>query len=282
MFNFKKFLSFSIFSIAAVKGAAISLNSNEIKNAQCKDSFELLKKCILLIDENNEGLHPCEIYDSVECQQLYENFEDELDYCQFENDLISKIYIKDFVNSYSNVCIKDEQGKYCPLASIYADNSLDEETINEKADFDILVDIYQKNCNSELCREATINFIEVNRNNLIAENEKTENNDDDLVEVINNLENLINTLRTKQCKDSANQNIASQEPYIETSTATTKPVIVVKSSTVVKPTSVNPVTTTVVSFAPKPSPKAIVSQKPVSSLEPAKKKRKCYVKAKKN
>ncbi|OUM69397.1 hypothetical protein PIROE2DRAFT_68555 [Piromyces sp. E2] len=156
-----------------VKSAAIpSLDLDEIENNKCKDSFKLMEKCILL-DEKDLGLRTCEIFDSNECQQLYKNIDEELKLCQNAEVQFSSEYVKNFIQKFTKVCVKDENGEYCPLASIVTADSLEGFVLdNKKSENEILADVYSLNCASDKCREATVDFIEYNREIL---KEKTKN-----------------------------------------------------------------------------------------------------------
>ena len=195
--------AFNLLALAiAAKSAVIpTLDISEIENRKCQDSFELMEKCILL-DEKNLGVSICEIFNSSACQKLYENIDKELELCQNSEVNFSSEYVKDFIKKYTNVCVKDEDGEYCPLASIVTAENFDGFVLDSnKSETEILADVYSLNCASEKCRLATINFIQENREALKEKNSNLDYNDDELVDSINNLGKLITNLQTVQCRD---------------------------------------------------------------------------------
>lgn len=202
MLSIKTLLSLITLGIVAKSATIPSLDDNEVKNKQCEDTLSLIEKCILLVDEKNNGRHACEIYESEECKQLYENIEEELNYCQYKDDMVSVDYVKNFVKDTELYCVKDENGEYCPLASIITGKDLGIYEVEKNlTDTEFFAHIYSLNCASELCREATINYIEVNRDNLKEAYSNSNDYDKDIVDNLNNLDYLMSTLETEECKN---------------------------------------------------------------------------------
>lgn len=195
--NIKALLSVVAFGMIAKAATIPTLNEKE-----CKKTFKLVQKCVLLVDEENNGRHACEVFETAECKQLFENIDEELSKCTYEEDMVTADYIKNFVKQSKTYCVKDEQGQFCPLASFITGKDLSVyEVDTTKDDVAILTDIYTLNCVSEKCREATINFLEAEKENLknIYLNSNGSNND--LVAEMNNLENMKISLMTNDCRN---------------------------------------------------------------------------------
>ncbi|ORX45413.1 hypothetical protein BCR36DRAFT_216594, partial [Piromyces finnis] len=200
--KFIQIFNLLVLGITAKSAVIPTLKDEKIRNAQCQDSFKLIEKCILL-DEKKVGPRTCEIFESAQCQQLYENIDDELALCQYSDVNITAGFVRDFVYKFSAVCTKDDNGEYCPLVSIVTADDLSGFVLDSnKSDAEILVDIYSLNCVSVVCREAAIDFIKMNRESLKKKNSQLPENDDNLVESINELGNLISSLQTKQCMNN--------------------------------------------------------------------------------
>jgi hypothetical protein len=205
--NIKTLLSIVAFGMMTKAATIPTLNEKE-----CKNTYNLITKCILLVDEENGGRHACEVFESSECQQLFENADKKLSNCQFEDDMITADYIKAFVQESKSYCIKDEQGQYCPLASIIYGKDLSVyEVEDDKDDLSFMSDIYSLNCVSEICREAAFDYIDTNRNELRERYLQSDEPDESLVATMNYLESIKSSLLTEECRNGKVSAILKKE-----------------------------------------------------------------------
>ncbi|KAG4095562.1 hypothetical protein H8356DRAFT_1686179 [Neocallimastix lanati (nom. inval.)] len=280
----KTLLSLITFGIAA-KSATIPISDiDDIKNKECKDTFRLIKKCILLGDEKDNGLQACEIFDSEECKQLYENIDDELNLCQYEDKTITSEYIKKFVENTELYCVKDENGEYCPIATIVTSKDMSIfEVDDDTSDSDLTAKIYSLNCVSELCREATINYIEFNRETIRESYIKSSVYDESVVTTLNNLGDLANTLMTKECRSGKVSASIKKEALVSSKaivSSETKANATIATDVTTNTTQVTISTTVQIPAVPTTSTQVTIpTASPVTFYSKPTKRRKCIVKA---
>jgi len=163
MKSFVILLSFLIcFSLA--NSLKYNIKDNVILKKRSRFDMEDIETCQLAIDshcimdsyisESNVD-ETCMIQNSDECKQLYDKGIDSIGECeQLPSDLrnlVEKLFIFKW-NVNKIVCLKDEEGQYCPYSKAQFVNS----GIKTDEEFKKVI---QQNCNSAQCSTSTIDAI---------------------------------------------------------------------------------------------------------------------------
>lgn len=120
----------------------------------CISELTLIKNCIMSNVTKEKLEESCSYYNSPTCQQFFDDPLGVTPSCQ-ENSVVSTL-VSSTINLISLdlkvKCQNDENNTTCPLAEL--------ELTNENASNDLIKNAVTESCNSKICRENTLNFIE--------------------------------------------------------------------------------------------------------------------------